>query len=282
LLEDFRMDPLAVKRTHSNKLLWEAQTLKRASTNADTGEIIPRPFRLCGFVTYNMPILVGLLLPNPSTATVIFWQWANQSHNAAINYCNRNASNATDYNLLYFSYGIACVSAISVAQGIRKFINTRAWDIAKKQACLRYTSFPSVVVANTVNMCCMRSKELMDGIEVKDTETNESLGHSKVAAKKAVFETALSRVIISAGVLFIPPLIDNKIQPIIDKKYAGSAHLSKIKMGALCTICAICFYGVLPVSVAPFEQYKMIEVTKLEKEIQEKSTSGVGIYNRGQ
>lgn len=36
--------------------------------------------------------IVGLLLPNPTFKATIFWQWVNQSHNACVNYANRNAT----------------------------------------------------------------------------------------------------------------------------------------------------------------------------------------------
>lgn len=36
--------------------------------------------------------VVGLLLPNPSLKQIVFWQWLNQSHNACVNYANRNAT----------------------------------------------------------------------------------------------------------------------------------------------------------------------------------------------
>ena len=36
--------------------------------------------------------VVGLLLPNPTIGATIFWQWLNQSHNACVNYANKNAT----------------------------------------------------------------------------------------------------------------------------------------------------------------------------------------------
>lgn len=47
----------------------------------DTGEPVPLPFRMSAFVPTNLIIVAGMLMPNPSTASVLFWQWANQSLN---------------------------------------------------------------------------------------------------------------------------------------------------------------------------------------------------------
>ena len=47
---------------------------------------------MSGYVPFNSPILAGLLMPNPTLAQSVFWQWLNQSHNACVNYANRNAS----------------------------------------------------------------------------------------------------------------------------------------------------------------------------------------------
>jgi sideroflexin-5 len=50
---------------------------------------------MSGYVPFNAPITAGLLLPNPTLPTAIFWQWLNQSHNACINFANRNATKVT-------------------------------------------------------------------------------------------------------------------------------------------------------------------------------------------
>lgn len=36
--------------------------------------------------------VTGMLLPNPSWLSLLFWQWLNQTHNALVNYSNRNAT----------------------------------------------------------------------------------------------------------------------------------------------------------------------------------------------
>ena len=285
LLKDFKYNPESVLKRDgmTHQKLWNAQTIKRASTNADTLEIIPQPFRLCGFVTFNMPVLVGLVWPNPSKASILFWQWMNQSHNGAINYFNRNATNATDYKLLAASYTAACAGAMTVPFLFKNFVNSRAaWSEAKKLAMNRYAAFPAVCIANTINMYCMRSKELFDGIDVTDSQTGQVLGKSKKAANDAILETALSRAIITAGVLFVPPFLDNMVQPKIDQKFKGHARLPAIKTSALVVICAACFYAVLPVSVAAFTQYKQMDVKYLEEDLRKKAKGDYVIYNRGQ
>lgn len=76
----------------TNRQLWEAQKLKTAIFHPDTDEKILPPFRMSGFVPFGWITVTGMLLPNPSWPTILFWQWANQTHNACVNYANRNAS----------------------------------------------------------------------------------------------------------------------------------------------------------------------------------------------
>ena len=220
LIKKYEADPEEVLQKYSHKQLWSAQQLQRASTNSDTGEIIPQPFRLCGFVTWNMPVLVGLVYPGLGSFGQIFWQWANQTHNAAINFYNGNKTNPTDPKLLMYSYVGACAGAISVRMGVGKYIATRqSWSPAKKLRIDTFAAFPAVLVANTINIFAMRSQELKNGIEVVDKASGKVLGKSKEAAKRAIGETALSRAIISAGVLMVPPVLDGMAQKRIAVKY---------------------------------------------------------------
>lgn len=67
------------------RTLWEARRLVDAAVHPDTGDIIPRPFRMSGYVPYNGPICVAMVA-STSTMPLLFWSWVNQSQNALVNY----------------------------------------------------------------------------------------------------------------------------------------------------------------------------------------------------
>jgi len=50
--------------------------LMNSSAN-DIGELVFRPFRMCGFVPMNVPLLVGILFSPPTMKHTFFWQWLN-------------------------------------------------------------------------------------------------------------------------------------------------------------------------------------------------------------
>jgi hypothetical protein len=68
-----------------DRTLWEAKRIVEAALHPDTGETIPRPFRMSGYVPYNGPICVSMVA-STSTMPLLFWSWINQSQNALVNY----------------------------------------------------------------------------------------------------------------------------------------------------------------------------------------------------
>lgn len=52
--------------------MWQAATIVESAIHPDTNEIVAKPFRMCGYVPCNVPILVGLLVPQGVAATA-FW-----------------------------------------------------------------------------------------------------------------------------------------------------------------------------------------------------------------
>ncbi|XP_023782450.1 sideroflexin-5 [Cyanistes caeruleus] len=117
LLEDYKHGTLPPGVT--NKELWGAQKIKQAIIHPDTNETIFMPFRMSGYIPFGTPIVVGLLLPNQTLASTVFWQWLNQSHNACVNYANRNASKPSPTSKFIQGYLGAVISAVSIAGHVR-------------------------------------------------------------------------------------------------------------------------------------------------------------------
>lgn len=91
-----------------------ARRLRDTAVHPDTQEIVPKAFRFSGFAPMNVLICAGLLMPNPSSASILFWQIFNQSYNVAVNHANRNASNQLSAQQL----GTAYAAAVSVSCGL--------------------------------------------------------------------------------------------------------------------------------------------------------------------
>jgi hypothetical protein len=62
-----------------------------SSCNSD-GDLVFKPFRLCGFMPLKVPIYCGIFLTAPTMLNTAIWQWANQSYNAGLTFGNKNAT----------------------------------------------------------------------------------------------------------------------------------------------------------------------------------------------
>ncbi len=59
-----------------------------------------------------------MLMKNPTIQQVVFWQWLNQSHNACVNFANRNATKPTPIPVILTGYASAVTSAVSISAGL--------------------------------------------------------------------------------------------------------------------------------------------------------------------
>ena len=188
----------------------KASKIINAIEHPDTGKPILWPFRMSSFVPINMPIIAGMVLTKQTPLNLIFWQWLNQTYNAGWNYSNRNATaHVTDMELLR-SYLISISSAILVSLTIRRVANRILPSNLTKGVGFLVNGFVSggaSSAAGFCNMLSMRSTEMQKGIKVKDKTRTELEGVSKIAAKTAVFQSAITRAILSWPVVFLPPLL---------------------------------------------------------------------------
>ncbi len=125
-----------------------------------------------------------------------------------MNYGNRNASSSYDISDLAKGYSAALVSSVLIAIFTRKLFaptlkNLQGPSLTFANSTLNYVAG---AFAGAANLVFMRSKELSDGINVQSQNGETKYGNSKVAAKKAITQTAISRVFLPLPVLFFPAL----------------------------------------------------------------------------
>uniref|UniRef100_A0A9J7XW18 Sidoreflexin n=2 Tax=Cyprinus carpio TaxID=7962 RepID=A0A9J7XW18_CYPCA len=259
-----------------NGTLPPSVTNVQAIIHPDTGEKIPMPFRMSGFVPFGTPVVVGLLLPNQTFASTIFWQWLNQSHNACVNYCNRNASKPTPMSKLFQGYLGAVSSAVTIAVGLNLLIKrAEHFSPATRILVQRFIPFPAVASANVCNVLLMRHTELSEGICVLDDKGNV-VGTSKLAARHALIETSLTRVVLPMPVLLLPPLIMATLErlPLLQKR-------PRLGLPVHSMVCLCAFGLALPVAISLFPQNSQIHVSELEPEIAAATECKILTYNKG-
>ncbi|XP_034399444.1 sideroflexin-5b isoform X2 [Cyclopterus lumpus] len=260
----------------SDLQLWEAQKIKQAIIHPDTGEKIFMPFRMSGYVPFGTPIVIGLLLPNQTVVSTIIWQWLNQSHNACVNFANRNATKPTPTSKFLQGYVGAVTSAVSIAVGLSVLIKkANKLSPATRMIIQRLVPFPAVASANICNVGLMRHNELSEGIDVVDDNGNV-VGSSKIAARHAITETAFTRVVLPMPIFVLPPIIMSYLERL---RFLQSNRRLLLPVHGL--VCLVTFGLSLPVALSLFPQMSQIEASCLEPEIAMATDCKVLTYNKG-
>uniref|UniRef100_A0A915HZW6 Uncharacterized protein n=1 Tax=Romanomermis culicivorax TaxID=13658 RepID=A0A915HZW6_ROMCU len=190
-----------------------------------------------------------------STAAVIFWQWANQSFNALVNYTNRNAKSTVTPGVITFSYCTATSAALITALGLKKFLAKRGGSLVQ-----RLVPLAAVYAAQCVNVPLMRQNELKHGLSLID-EKDVERGKSKLAAVKAIGLVVFSRnVIATPSMLFTPILME----------YFEKQHWFRKNRSYLNTLFQVFFSALfllpmVPIGCALFPQKNTIKTCTLEK-----------------
>ncbi|XP_058504895.1 sideroflexin-5b [Solea solea] len=274
LLDDYKQGFLPAGVTDLQ--LWEAQKIKQAIIHPDTGEKIFMPFRMSGYVPFGTPIVIGLLLPNQTVVSTIIWQWLNQSHNACVNYANRNATKPTPTSKFLQGYIGAVTSAVSIAVGLNVLIQkANKLSPATRMIIQRLVPFPAVASANICNVGLMRHNELSEGVDVLDNNGNV-VGSSKIAARHAIMETAFTRVVLPMPIFVLPPIIMSYLERL---RFLQSHRRLLLPVHSF--VCLVTFGLSLPVAISLFPQISQIEVSRLEPEIAMATDCKVVTYNKG-
>ncbi|KIH64659.1 tricarboxylate carrier [Ancylostoma duodenale] len=252
LLDDYKLG----KATASDKELWRAQKIKQAILHPDTGEKVLAPFRMSGFVPFGWITVTGMLLPNPSWPTLLFWQWMNQSHNACVNYANRNATQPQPLSTYVGAYVAAVGAACSISAGMS---HTKAF--------LSVIHLEIKVDAGIPGLTYLIKK-------------STSLPATTQLIVQAVTDTTLVRAFLPVPLLLAPPCI----MPFLERyKWVSGSPWRHLFVNAI--VCTLSFAASLPVALALFPQESTnlfkIATSALEPEIQSKTNSEQLFYNKG-
>ena len=167
--------------------VWRAKQLYDSAFHPETGEKMPVAGRMAAQVPCSALIVGGMLTWHKTVPAVVFWQLANQSFNALVNYTNRSGNSPPPLSTLALSYVAATGSALATALTLNSLVHSLP-PLAG-----RLVPFLAVTAGNCINIPLMRRTELSEGVLVK-TEEGLEVGHSKVAARRAIAMVVLSRV----------------------------------------------------------------------------------------
>lgn len=256
--------------------LRKLQTIVNASIHPDTNQPVPWVMRMCAFVPTNLPIIFGMLMSAPTPMNTMFWQWLNQTYNAGMNYGNRNASSQQTTGDILFGYSAAVFSSIAISLSLRKACAGVTRTMAGGTLVLANSIINYVAVASAgfLNSYCMRMGEMSRGIKIQD-QHGEDMGISKKSAEKAVIQTSLSRLIMSAPTFIIPGVA----MFALDK--AGlipRARGPKTVLDLFVISCAL--YLALPLSVSLFPPRGEIDAKEIEAEFVNMKNSRGEVVNR--
>jgi len=261
--------------------LWKAKQIVDSTIHPDTGEPVLLPFRMSAFVPTNLIVVAGMLMPNPTIKSILFWQWCNQSLNVAVNYSNSNKTTPMSLQETAVAYvsavSTSCLLAVGLTQSVPKI---KSISPGTKSLLMKLVPFTAVAAAGTVNVFLMRGKEIRQGIDVYDQDNN-SVGKSKVAGLTAVSQVAISRVLTNAPVLVIPPLLMGRLQK-MEFLNARPGLSAPINLGLI----GLSLMTALPAAIAVFPQRGSLKTESMEEEfrnLRDKDGNKIDtlFYNKG-
>lgn len=236
--------------------LWRAKYVYDSAFHPDTGEKMVLIGRMSAQVPMNMTITGCMMTFYRTTPAVLFWQWINQSFNAVVNYTNRSGDAPLTVNELGTAYVSATTGAVATALGLNALTKHVSPLIG------RFVPFAAVAAANCINIPLMRQRELKVGIPITDAN-GKRLGESANAAQQAIAQVVISRILMAAPGMAIPPFIMNALEKkAFLKRFPWMSAPIQVGLVGFCLVFAT------PLCCALFPQKSSMSVTSLEAELQ--------------
>lgn len=252
----------------------ELAALKRARRVVDsvlhpeTQTPIFLPFRFSAFLPMNLVTLLGMLHPSQQTPLrSMLWQWANQTYNVGMNYCNGSASGAMEPTKLLGVYAVAVASSCGTAYALN------SWRQQLGPRCPAAIGvlipFVSVALANIANVVCTRSPDILTGVTVYDEGSGEALPRpSPAAGRIAVAQVAVSRVLVPVPLMILPPWIMMALTS-PHSRVGILARRPHLHLYAQIGVILVLLRFALPMCIAVFPQEAHLSASALEPELRE-------------
>lgn len=240
----------------TDRELWEAKRIKDAILHPVTNEKMFIAGRMSAFVPVNTVPTVGMLLAKTPMQSV-FWQWVNQSLNVMCNYVNRSGA-TIDKTQVAGAYALAVGVSCSIAVGAGKLVRSGPPWVKRLGIAVPYAA---VVTAGSTNVAFTRMPEMRDGVPITAPD-GTPLGTSKAAARTAVVNTILSRILLQpVAPMLLPPLMTAALHSVMPLGTIGTVVAQTVFVTG-CSGCA------LPLAIAAFPQEMKIATSALEPEFQ--------------
>jgi len=241
--------------------IWAAKELYDSAYHCQTGEKLFILGRMSFQVPGNMSITGCMMTFYKSTPQVIFWQVANQSFNAVVNYTNRNTSAGVTNEQLGTAFAAATSASVFTALLFNKIISMSPSLSAGVVG--RLVPLMAVAAANCVNIPLMRQQEIKKGITI-ETEDGTPVGLSTSAAMAALQQVIPSRIGMAVPGMFIPPVIMSNLD-----RTATFIKNPWLKAPVTVLLTGFCLTFSTPLCCAIFPQKSTIEFQDLEPSLQQ-------------
>ncbi|KZC12658.1 Sideroflexin-1 [Dufourea novaeangliae] len=208
LCEDYRND--TVPPGTAMKDIIYAKKLKDSAFHPDNGQLMHVLGRMSFQLPSSVTITTMMLTFYKSATAIVLCQIINQTHNALLNYTNRNAMTDNDFadkNSVKTAFLCAVSASSAVVVGCEKILHQRGPITS------RCVPFLVVATGDVTNLPLMRQREIMMDTPLFIEDAIEPIINSKVAAVKAISECVLTRIALAVPCLLFIPMITQAIKP---------------------------------------------------------------------
>jgi hypothetical protein len=251
--EKMKIDPNFVLTKEEYDTLWDAKYLINSTFHPETGNKIPKPFRVYSFTLVNVPIIVGLVVLPVTKFNLFFFNTLNQCYNASLNYY-MGSKGEDNTKQLTISFLFAVSTSVAAAFLLKRILGNTGTSLPKNII----QRIAPTCIAGFLNLFFMRSSYFTEGIPFSD-KVGKPLGVSKTIGTKAMLEGAISRFILPMplvlAIICISRLVKMGIRGIPLKFLEISLSTAFIGVG-------------LPLSIALFNQNGKSLVSGIEAENQ--------------